>query len=109
MLNFRPHTLQRVRLISGGTAPDGALLPDTEQIEAYPCHIETNTSAAQALYDDGRAANYAYVVFLNRDCPTFSIGERVRLFGIDGQPLQGDKEHEVKGFSRNQLNARLWV
>jgi len=47
-------------------------------------------------------------VYLNQDCREFKKGERVRLFGLDGL-VPNDKDFEVVGFHRNQLNAQLWV
>lgn len=109
MLDFRPHKLQVVTFVSGGVDADGVMLPDTESVEEMPCRIESNGSAGQVRFSDGVARNYSYSIYLNQDCRTFSVGEKVRLFGLDGEALENDKQFEVIGFFRNQLNARLWV
>lgn len=109
MLNFRPHKLQVILHVGGGLDEDGVPLPDIETVEEMSCRIESNGSAAQVRFNDGVARNYSYSIYLNQDCRTFSVGEKVRLFGLDGIPLENDKQFEVIGFFRNQLNARLWV
>ena len=109
MLSFRPHKLQVVTSVSGGVDEDGVMLPDTESFEEMPCRIEPNGSAGQVHFEDGVARNYSYTIYLDHDCRTFKAGEKVRLFGLDGDELENDKQFEVIGFFRNQLNARLWV
>lgn len=109
MLDFRPHKLQVVLFAPGGYDEDGAPLPDAESTEEIPCRIESNGSASQVKFEDGVAHNYSYSIYLDHDCRTFKVGEKVRLFGLDGQPLENSKQFEVIGFFRNQLNARLWV
>ena len=109
MLNFRPHKLQVITFTSGGYDENGVPLPDTEATEELECRIEPNGSAAQVRFDDGVAHNYSYSIYLNQDCRTFKVGEKVILFGQDGLPLENSKQFEVVGFFRNQLNARLWV
>ena len=109
MLDFRPHKLQVVTFVSGGVDQDGVMLPDTESVEEVPCRIEPNGSASKVRFDDGVARNYSYLIYLDHDCRTFSVGEKVKLYGVDGEELENDKQFEVIGFFRNQLNARLWV
>lgn len=108
MFSFRPHILKAVTYVSGGKDSKGRPLPDTESVVEIPCRIESNGSAAQVHYKDGVAHNYSFMVYLNSDCREFHIGDKVRLCGLDGQ-IENDKEFEVLGFFRNQLNARLWV
>ena len=109
MLSFRPHKLRVITFTSGGVDEDGVMLPDTESFEELPCRIESNGSAGQVRFEDGVAHNYSYSIYLDQDCRTFNVGENVRLSGLDGEELENDKEFEVIGFFRNQLNARLWV
>ncbi len=109
MLNFRPHKLRVITFADGGFDENGVPQPDTESFEELECRIESNGSAMQVKYDDGVAHNYSYSIYLNQDCRIFKVGEKVILFGLDGQPLENGKEFEVIGFFRNQLNARLWV
>ena len=108
MLNFRPHKLQVVSYTGGGLDENGVPQPDTETVEEMPCRIEPNGSAQQISFEDGTAHIYTYSIYLNQDCREFAIGEKVRLFGLDGE-IDNDKEFKVLGFFRNQLNARLWV
>ena len=108
MINFRPHKIQVVTSTNGGFDEFGIPLPDTEQTEEMPCRIVPNGSAQQIRFDDGTAHIYSYSVYLDQDCRQFTIGEKVRLIGLDG--LQdNDMEFKVLGFFRNQLNARLWL
>lgn len=108
MLDFRPHKIKAITFISGGKNEDGMPLPDTEEEIELDCRIVPNGSASQVHYDDGEARNYSFTVYLNQDCREFKKGERVRLFGLDGL-VPNDKDFEVVGFHRNQLNAQLWV
>lgn len=108
MLNLRPHILKAVTFVSGGKDSFGRPLPDTETVTEIPCRIESNGSASQVHYEDGVAHNYSFMVYLNNDCREFHVGDKVRLSGLDGN-IDSDKEYEVLGFFRNQLNARLWV
>ena len=108
MLDFRPHKLQAVNFINGGKNEDGEPIPDTEEVEEMPCRIVPNGSASQITFDDGVAHDYSFTIYLDQDCRTFSAGEIVRLFGLDGQQENG-RELKVLGFHRYQLNARVWV
>lgn len=108
MLNFRPHKLQVVTSSGGGLNEDGVPLPDTQTTEEMPCRIVPNGSAQQIKFDDGTAHIYSFSVYLNQDCREFTIGEKVKLIGLDGE-IPNDKEFKVLGFFRNQLNACLWV
>lgn len=109
MINFRPHKIQAITFVSGGFDADGVMLPDEERIEEFACRIEPNGSAGRVHYEDGIARNYSYTIYLDSDCRTFKVGEKVRLFGSEGESFENDKQFEVLGFFRNQLNARLWV
>lgn len=109
MLNFRPHKLRVTIYTAGGYSERGVPLPDTETTEEIECRIVPNGSAAQVRFDDGVAHNYSYSIYLNQDCRTFTVGDKVTLIGLDGQPLENSKQFKVLGFFRNQLNARLWV
>jgi hypothetical protein len=108
MLDFRPHTLQVVTFVPGGFDENGIPQPDTETLVEMPCRIVPNGSASQVRFSDGKAYNFSYSVYLDQDCRAFSPGEKVRLIGLDGQ-VENDRQFEVIGFMRNQLNARLWV
>lgn len=109
MLSFRPHKIQVVTFISGGMDENGVMLPDKEETQEMSCRIESNGSAGRVHYEDGIARNYSYTIYLDQDCRDFKVGEKVRLFGMDGKALENDKQFEVIGFFRNQLSARLWV
>lgn len=108
-MDFRPDTLQVITFTAGGVDEDGSLLPDEESSEEMRCRIEPNGSAGKVIYNDGVAHNYSYAIYLDHDCRTFKVGEKVNLFGADGSKLENDKQFEVIGFFRNQLNAKLWV
>ncbi len=108
MLSFRPHTLRVVTHTGGGYDEMGQPIADNESVEEVPCRIEPNGSAQEVYFDDGVARNYSFTVYLDQDCREFHVGEKVRLVGLDGL-VENDRQFEVKGFFRNQLNARLWV
>ena len=109
MLNFRPHRIQLITTVqSGGTDEDGVPIPDTESVEEMRCNIIPN-GRGEVVYLDGIAMNYSYHIYLDRDCPDFKRGDKVRLFGADGKEIKSDKGYTVKQFFRYQLNAQVWV
>ena len=108
MLDFRPHKLIVKTFTGGGLDENGVPQPDREVTEELPCRIVPNGSSQQVRFDDGVAHNYSFSIYLNQDCRTFKVGEKVKLIGLDGV-VENDKEFEVIGFFRNQLNARLCV
>lgn len=108
MIDFRPHTLRAVITTGGGTDENGFPVPDTVETVDIPCRIEPNGSAQRVRFSDGIARNYSFTVYLDQGCREFSVGDKVRLIGLDGL-IENDREFEVLGFFRNQLNARLWV
>lgn len=117
MLNFRPHRIQLITTVqSGGTDEDGVPIPDTESVEEMRCNIIPN-GRGEVVYLDGIAMNYSYHIYLDRDCPDFKKGDKVRLFGADkvrlfgadGKEIKSDKGYTVKQFFRYQLNAQVWV
>ena len=109
MLDFRPHKLIVRTFTGGGLDEHGVPVPDSESTEEIPCRIVPNGSSQQVRFEDGVAHNYSFSIYLNQDCREFKVGDRVRLVGLDGVEVENDKEFEVIGFFRNQLNARLWV
>lgn len=109
MLNFRPHRIQLITTVqSGGTDEDGVPIPDTEGVEEMRCNIIPN-GRGEVVYLDGIAMNYSYHIYLDRDCPDFKKGDKVRLLGADGKEIKSDKDYVVKQFFRYQLNAQVWV
>lgn len=108
MLDFRPHKIQSITFISGGTDEYGMPIADQETTEDIECLIVSDSQAESQRFLDGISFNYNYLIYLNQDCRQFEIGERVKLFGLDGE-IEHDKEFKVKGFFRHQMNAHLWV
>ncbi len=109
MLDFRPHTIQVATIVSGGGFDENGMpIPDVGTWESIPCRIEPNGTGNKVVYIDGIATNYSFTVYLDQDCREFQKGEKVKLVGLDGE-VGNDKQFEVLGFFRFQLNARLWV
>lgn len=108
-VSFRPHKLQVVTRTGGGTDKNGVPQPDTESTVEIPCRFEPNGSARQIPFQDGTARIYSYTVYLNHDCMTLKVGDKVRLIDGDGNAIENDREFRVLGFHRYQLNARIWV
>lgn len=108
-VSFRPHKLQATVYTNGGIDENGVPQPDTESTVEIPCRFEPNGSAQPIRFADGTAHIYSYTVYLNRDCPTFKVGDKVRLIGVDGNAVENDREFRVLGFFRYQMNARIWV
>ena len=73
--------------------------------EPIACHAVAAGSANEIVFQDGTVARYSYTIGrLDPECREFAVGERVRLSvcGIE-------REFEVKGFHRYQLQSKLWV
>lgn len=108
MLDFRPHKLQVITFEAGGFDENGIPQPDVEDAVEVQCLIASDSQAERMKFLDGVSFNYTYLIYLNQDCRKFEIGERVKVFGLDGE-IENDQQFEVKGFFRHQLNAHLWV
>ena len=98
MLLRRPHIIEKAILSEGHEDDNGDWVEGTTTWEPIPCNAVPNGKAEERVFDDGVARIYTYTVYL--DSGDFQLGDIVRLFG---------KEHEVKGFFKNQLISRIWL
>ena len=105
---FRPHILRVIHFVPGGMDDEGRPLPDTETYEDIECRIVPMTTGQKVIYADGKSYSASFVVYLDRDCREFDRGERVRLFGRDGE-IRDSQGFEVKFFHRYSMDAKLWV
>lgn len=108
MSYFNLHKIQFTACTDGGFDGNGVPLPDTEQTEDLPCHIDRN-SRGETHYRDGVAYNFSYHIFIDPSGRAFRVGEKVRLFGLYGEELEGDKRFEVIDFFRYPSHVELWV
>lgn len=106
ILDDRPHRLQYEVTTPGYEDDNGDYHPGESHYEGdIPCRNVPSGKADEREFEDGVLRTYSSVVRLDADCREFSIGDRVKLFLLGGTI----REHEVKGFQRNQLRAKLWV
>lgn len=105
-MTFRPHTLFWRNTESSGHYEGADWIEDAPEWsqELIPCRCVPNGKALQIALQDGTAYLYQYTVYMDRDVRTFSIGEEVKLFQNGGEVVK-----QVRGFSRNQLHAKIWV
>ena len=106
VINLTPHSLKRLVVHTGYEDENGDWHKGYEMWgDPVSCHAVAAGKANEIAFPDGTTAIYSYTVGrLSPDCPEFSIGERVLLdiFGIE-------KEYQVKGFHRYQLQSKIWV
>jgi hypothetical protein len=72
-----------------------------------PCRAVQNGSAANVVFLGGVSKPYSYMIYLNKDCRNFTIGEKVCVFDKADSTLLFEKE--VLSFQRGQMDARIWV
>lgn len=107
MIELRPHNL-KYKIINAGYEDNEGNYHKGESSfseDLIPCRYEANGKASAVAFEDGRTLVYEYMVYLNKNCREFSLGETIQLFN-KGQLIA---EKKVKGFHRGQLNAKLWV
>lgn len=106
ILDDRPHRLQYEVTTPGYEDDNGDYHPGKIHYEGdISCRNVPLGKAEEREFEDGVVRSYSSVVRLDADCRGFSIGDRVKLFILEGV----EREYEVKGFHRYQLYAKLWV
>lgn len=70
-----------------------------------PCDAVPSGKAEEKEFEDGVTRRYSYTVHLPGDCRTFTIGDRVKISLLGGV----EREFDVKGFHRLQLQCKMWV
>lgn len=106
VISLIPHTLRYLTVIDGYEDENGDWHEGTEEwSEPIPCHAVAAGQANIIAYADGTTATYSYTVGrLAPDSREYKVGEKVRLdiLGIE-------REFQVKGFHRYQLQSKIWV
>lgn len=107
VINLIPHTLRYCIVIDGYEDENGDWHEGSEEwSEPIKCHAVHSSGAANAIaFPDGTTAIYSYMIErLKPNCREFEIGEKIKLniFGTE-------REYQVKGFHRGQIQSRLWV
>lgn len=106
VLNRNPHRLQYLISSLGYEDEDGNYHSDKEYWEGdIPCDAVPVGKAEEKVFEDGVVRKYSYTVYLPSNCQTFSIGDRVKIRLSGGI----EREFEVKGFHRYQLQCKIWV
>ena len=106
ILDDRPHRLQYLVANPGYEDDNGDYHEGESHYEGdIPCRNVPSGKAEEREFEDGVVRTYSSVVRLDADCREFSIGERVKLFLLNGIV----REYEVKGFHRYQMCAKLWL
>lgn len=103
---FKPHTIAYLVASDGYEDDNGDYHPGESTYEGcIPCDAVPAGKAETREFEDGKVKAYTYTVYLPHGCRTFTIGERVRITLLGGV----QREFEVKGFHRYQLQCKLWV
>lgn len=107
LVSFRPHSISVLNVEKGSYDSKGDYIPSREAWSGrIPCRYEPNGSARTIPFGDGKNYVYDYTVYIDRSCPQIEYGQKVELFDESGNTIG---RFSVRGFYRNQLNAKLWV
>lgn len=106
VLNRHPHRLQYLISTLGYEDENGDYRPGEEHWEGdIPCDVVPSGKAEEKEFEDGVVRSYSYTVYLSANCRTFTIGDRVKIKMLGGI----EREFNVKGFHRYQLQCKIWV
>ena len=72
---------------------------------SMPCDDVPRGKEEEREFEDGVVRSYSYTVCLPSNCQTFAIGDRVKISLLGGI----EREFEVKGYHRYQLQCKIWV
>lgn len=106
VIDLIPHTLRYCTVSDGYEDERGDWHEGTETwSDPINCHAVPAGAANIITYADGTTATYTYTVGrLDPECREFKIGEKVSL-NVCGV----EREFQVKGFHRYQLQSKIWV
>lgn len=68
--------------------------------------VKNDTTALIREYEQGDEVKHSYTVYLDKVAPTLSVGTKVRILDKDGNELL---VADVKGFTRYQLQCKMWL
>lgn len=106
VVNRNPHRLQYLVSTPGYDDESGNYHPGSSDWEgSIPCDAVPAGKAEEMEFEDGAIRRYSYTVCLPGNCRTFAIGERVKISMLGGI----EREFEVKGFNRYQLQCKIFV
>ena len=106
VINLIPHTLCYLIVSEGYEDENGDWHEGSSKwSDPIPCHAVPAGAANEIAFPDGTVSKYSYTIGrLKPDCREFEIGEKVRI-----NILGVEREYEVKGFHRYQIQSKLWV
>jgi len=106
VLNRKPHRLQFLVSSPGYEDVNGDYHSGSSEWKgSIPCDAIPTGKAEEKEFEDGVVRSYSYTVYLPGNCQTFAIGDRVKISLLGGI----EREFEVKGFHRYQMQCKLWV
>lgn len=106
VLDLKPHLLSYLVTTEGYEDDNGDWHEgSTNWGNPIKCHAVPAGRANEITFADGQTSSYTYTIGrLSPDCREFKIGEDVKLIIDDIE-----REFQVKGFHRYQLQSKLWV
>lgn len=107
VLTVKPHRLNYLVEQSGYEDENGDYHEGQSMWEGnLPCDaVPSNGQSSEREFEDGVTRSYSYVVYMKSDVKRFYVGEKVRITFLNGV----EREFDVKGFQRYQLQCKLWV
>lgn len=113
MFSFRPHYIKyskdSINSWTWADEEDLDLLGEkiTMSEDFLPCRFEINQKANTIILTNGEAYNYSYIIYLDLSAPDLHYGQLIRLYNEKKNIIS--KLLIVQGFSRGQLDCKLWV
>ncbi len=106
VIELIPHTLRYLNVTESYKDENGDWHEGfKEWSDPIECHAVPSGAANEITFPDGTTCTYSYTVGrLSPDCREFKIGEKVML-NVCGL----EREFQVKGFHRYQLQSKIWV
>lgn len=102
VLNFTPHVLSYKSVTQGYNDDNGDWVNGADYwIDNYcKCDYVPAGKANVITIPDGSAISYSYTVYLPKTCKDFEYGDIIKI---------DDKEYQVLGFHRYQLQCKMWI
>lgn len=106
-ISLKPHAIQYQCGADGYEDEDGDYHESSsEWVTINDCDIVPNGEARTIALQDGTQKEYSYTIYLPNNCKEFELGEKVRLIFFGNL---SEKEYEVLGFHRYQLQSKMWI
>lgn len=106
VLQLKPCRLSYLTSSEACEDENGDLINGNSQWEGdIECGSVPAGKSNERKFEDGNIKAYSYTLTLPANCRDFAIGDRIKLRFID----HTEREFQVLGFHRYQLQCKMWV